>query len=79
MVQIREELADPAGGNGTDAWIDVALVTVAPKTKRKTALLAGLEQAKIELSEDLEARVLDEEASYIWRARPPAPKGLVLR
>lgn len=59
-------------------WIDVATVTVPPKTKRKTALRQGLAEAGIELTPELEARVLDPDSAYVWKALPPEPKALRL-
>lgn len=77
VVQVQQE-----EGAGPDdrhmAWVDVATVSVPPKTKRKTALRQGLAEAGIELTPELEARVLDAENGYVWKALPPEPKALRL-
>jgi hypothetical protein len=85
VVQVREtlKLAEPVGDGekGTDyveAWRDIASVTVPARTKRRTVVEKGLEQAGIVKTPELEARLLDPAASYIWRAKPPEPASLRL-
>lgn len=86
VVQVKRDLLMPSPGEpeyseiveGLSAWVDVATVTVPLKTKRRTVIEKGLEQAGVEKTPELEARLLDVEAAYIWRALPPAPAALRL-
>jgi hypothetical protein len=77
VVQVRE-VVDIEPDEPYDVWRDVATVEVPPRTKRRTVLERGLEQAGITKTPDLEARCLDPEASYRWRAKPPEPQSLRL-
>jgi hypothetical protein len=80
VVQVRREfeLQREDGGGIEVFWADVALVSVPARTKRRTVVEKGLEQAGIEKTAELEARLLDPAASYVWRARPPEPASLRL-
>jgi hypothetical protein len=69
---------EPELGNAEDFWQDIATVEVKPRTKKRTVIEKGLAEAGIEKTADLEARLLDEHAAYVWRAKPPEPAALRL-
>jgi len=84
VVQVKEDAipmlddGSPSPGEHDVFWRDVATVKVPPNTRTKTALRLGLDEAGIEITPELEARVLDADAAYIWTAKPPEPKSLRL-
>ena len=75
QVEVPGRDDDPLG---VPFWDDVATVSVPARTKRRTILQAGLEQAKIELTPELRARCLDADNAYVWTAAPPSPPTLRL-
>jgi hypothetical protein len=77
VVQVKQE--EGAGPDDRhDAWVDVATVTVPARTKRRTVVEKGLADAGVEKTPELEARLLDPAAAYVWRAKPPEPASLRL-
>jgi hypothetical protein len=81
VVQVRHEVqvADDDGNlEPLTTWVDVATVTVPARTKRRTVVEKGLADAGIEKTSELEARLLDPAAAYVWRAKPPEPASLRL-
>jgi hypothetical protein len=81
QVKMSAHLLNPAfeiAVEGADVWFDVATVRVVPRTKKRTVIEKGLAEAGIEKTADLEARLLDEHAAYVWRAKPTEPAALRL-
>jgi hypothetical protein len=78
VVQVKREVYVDRLDEELVAWQDVATVRVVPRTKKRTVIEKGLAEAGIEKTPDLEARLLDEDAAYVWRARPPEPAALRL-
>jgi hypothetical protein len=77
IVQVKEHVGrEPE--DMREGWFDVATVRVVPRTKKRTVIEKGLAEAGIEKTADLEARLLDEHAAYVWRAKPPEPAALRL-
>lgn len=50
-------------GIATEAWQDVATVTVPPRTKRKTIIEKAMAQPDVEIVDPTCVRVLDEESA----------------
>lgn len=78
VVQVRRTADDDSGNVIWIGWEDVATVRVSPRTKRRTVIERGLQDAGVEKTPELEVRVLDPAAAYVWRAKPPEPQSLRL-
>lgn len=78
VVQVQEDAVNDSGLVLWSGWRDVATVRVPPRTKKRTVIEKGLADAGIEKTLELEARLLDEDAAYVWRPAPPAPAALRL-
>lgn len=63
----------PMEPQGMDVWVDIATVTVPWRTKRKTAILAALTEAGLDVSEEIKVRLLDAEAARVVPVRPRPP------
>jgi hypothetical protein len=75
QVKITYENGD---GHVVEAWEDVATVWVPTKTRTKTVLRQGLQQAGIDVTTDLQARCLDAGSAYVWSGRPKQDPALEL-
>jgi hypothetical protein len=76
VLQVRDEERD-------GVWMDMAMVLVAPRTKRLTVYRKAVAEAGIEVPEEgLDARLLDAETAEPIRLLPrppePGPKELQL-
>jgi hypothetical protein len=73
VLQVQDALPDPA--DGRERWKDVATITVAPRTKRKTAIRRALEESGIEITGELDrkVRLLDAESAEVRTVRPRPP------
>lgn len=73
VVQQQRVFGDALGGSDITAWVDVATVTVPPRTFRKSVVEKALTEAGItpEVGQQLQVRVLDADSAR------PFPVGAV--
>lgn len=71
-VQVME-LVGIENAAGREAWFDVATVTVPARTRRKTVIEKGLQQAGLDVTEAIKVRALDSESAQVTPVAPYTP------